>query len=91
MTAQEVFNKIMWAEIPYDIKNRIEYETQFGLHLKVEMYKSTYKKMWEDYNIDGVRQLLHNLGYKTSIDILAFECGEIDEKLTISWDFSIKE
>lgn len=91
MTAQEVFNKIMWAEIPYDIKNRIEYETQFGLHLKVEMYKSTYTKMWEDYNIDGVRQLLHNLGYKTSIDILKFESGEIDEKLTISWDFSIKE
>ena len=47
--------------------------------------------MWEDYNIDGVRRLLHNLGYKTSIDILEFECGEIDEKLTISWDFSIKE
>lgn len=91
MTAQEVFNKIMWAEIPYDIKNRIEYETQFGLHLKVEMYKSTYKKMWEDYNIDGVRQLLHNLGYKTSIDILEFECGEIDEKLTISWDFRVEK
>lgn len=91
MTAQEVFNKIMWAEIPYDIKNRIEYETQFGLHLKVEMYKSSYKEMWENFNIDGVRQLLHNLGYKTSIDILKFESGKIDEKLTISWNFSIKE
>ena len=91
MTAQEVFNKIMWARIPYEIKSRIEYESHFGLHLKTDMYKSSYKEMWKNFNIDGVRQSLHNLGYKTSIDILEFESGEIDEKLTISWDFSVEK
>lgn len=91
MTAQEVFNKIMWARIPYEIKSRIDYEAWCGHHLKIDVYKSCYKEMWENFNIDGVRQLLHNLGYKTSIDILEFESGEIDEKLTISWDFSVEK
>lgn len=91
MTAQEVFNKIMWEKIPYEIKSRIDYESHFGLHLKIEVYKSIYKEMWENFNIDGVIQLLHNLGYKTSIDIFEHENGEIDEKLTISWDFSVEK
>lgn len=91
MTAQEVFNNIMWERIPYEIKKRIVYEVHCGHYLKIEMYKSLHKEMWENFNIDGVRQLLHNLGYKTSIDILEFESGEIDEKLTISWDLSIEE
>lgn len=91
MTAQEVFNKIMWARIPYEIKSRIDYEAHFGLHLNIEVYKSVYKEVWENFNIDGLRQLLHNLGYKTSIDILEYEDGEIDEKLTISWDFSVEK
>ncbi len=43
MTAQEVFNKIMWERIPYEIKNRINYEVNCGHHLKIDMYKSSYK------------------------------------------------